>query len=311
MRDARNGEWLRELEVFGDCDDACTARLLGQLRLERYQEGDVIACGHAADDQKTVRIIKEGCVEVRQKVSGSKHETTEVLADGEYFGALPALGVACRMGSMLVRAMGQVECFALTDETVRNVLGCGPRPATSSRAATAERSARGGTADPFHATWGGGRSGKVQPLLSGSGPSLPATGPKTTPRLPSRGQKQRGVVPEHALDDQPSLKNFLGGDWVSVQVQKVHADAWIDAGRSGDDSMAMMPNASVTPTRGSSPNRSTTPCKPTTPCSRRSFRRPVDSSRPCSRKKEDLAPAVPGTPGRTWRGRMWRGSKAD
>lgn len=324
MRDPGHGEWLRELEVFSSCNRDCTARLLSQLRLERYGDGDVISCGRGAEGD-TVRIIKEGCVEVTQRLSGSQHTTKEVLADGEYFGSLPALGVAQRMGATSVRAMGQVECFALSDESVRNVLAGGARPATSSRAATAERSARAGTAD-FHSGWG--RSSKAQVFPAANG-LLPAPGSKQMRRLASRGQNHiddrlpsrsgqrsrggdasrscpRGGVAPQPNEEQSSLKNFLAGDWVSVQVHKVHADAWVDAGRSADDSMAMVPIASVTPTRGST-SPPTTPCKPATPCSRRSFRRQVYSSRPCSRKKEDsMGPSVPGTPGkRMWPGRSW------
>jgi len=319
MRDQGNGEWLRGLEVFGDCDDACTARLLGQLRLERYQEGDVIVSGCGAESVGTVRIIKQGCVEVCERSAGSQHVSKEVLADGEFFGALPALGVAHRMGAMLVRAMGHVECFALSDETVRSVLAGGARPvtgsaATSSRAVTAEPSARGGTAD-CHATWGG-RSGKMQPT-SGSA-VLPAAAPKTTPRQRLPSSLKSGVA--SAADEALSAKNLLAGewasmlagDWASVEVHKVHADSWQDPSRSADnDELELELESSlalaVAPSKGSTmPSSSTTPCKPSTPCSRRqqrAFRRPVlcsSAARPCSRKKEDVfdvaTPSVPGTP---------------
>jgi hypothetical protein len=306
MRAPVHGEWLRSLEVFGDCDDACTSRLLGQLRLERYQEGDVIVSGQVADSSEagsTVRIIKEGCVEVCERRAGSQHVIKEVLADGEYFGALPALGVAPRMGAIMVRAMSVVECFALTDEVVRNVLAGGPRPSTSSRPATRPGTSRAGTAEPsarvgtagLRSTWGC-RSGKVGDA-------------KITPRQRLPSSLKGGGVPDSTDEDEMlSVKNILRGDWMSVKVQKVHADNWIDASRSPDDSMATAPLASATPTRGSTTSSPlATPCKPTTPCSRRrAFRRPVycSGARPCSRKKEDgndVVPSVPGTPSMSWR----------
>lgn len=250
-------------------------------------------------------------MELSQRPPGSQLVTKEVLADGEYFGALPALGVAHRMGAMLIRAMGQVECFAISDEAVRSVLACAPRPAgtsSTSRACTAERSSRGCTANMRSSKGWGGRpgtgAGKVRPTSSAV---LPATLKSTPRKRPSASRS--GVAPDSSTSDEDlNIGNIMGGDWVSVQVHKVHADSWVDAGRS-EDSMAMQSNTSVTPTRGSATESpSTTPCKPSTPHSRsQRFRRQVysrSSARPCSRKADDYADAVasvPGTPAMTWR----------
>lgn len=238
------------------------------------------------DANQTIRIITAGCVEVCRKPEGSQRVTTEVLVDGEFFGALPTLDVANRMGAVLVRAMSQVECFALTDEAVRNVLTL-VSPGRASRPATGDQTTR--------------------PTSKGR--------LKTPRRPPSRLATREGREgdPLSATSRSSAGRNngFTGdGSWVSVEVQKVPIDTWTDATRADD---SVLPAAPATPSRAAAANsqsrvssRTTTPCKPTTPCSRRpSLRRQnyrVASStwpcRPCSR--EAAGGDLPGTPSMAW-----------
>jgi hypothetical protein len=97
--------------------------------------------------------------------------------------------------------------------------------------------------------------------------------------------------------------NALAGNWATVEVQNVHADAWVDANRS-PETVAESPMSAATPTRGSLTSSSfATPCKPSTPCSRRrAFRRQVyrSAARPCSRKAEDGTDGMASGRTTTW-----------
>jgi putative ABC transport system ATP-binding protein len=111
------GAFLKDCPIFKDTSPAVLAGVAGAMKLERYDQGDMVI--REGEEGDRFYLVRSGRLEAL-KESGGRLQSVGFMGPGEFFGELALLKNAPRAAS--VKALGKVELFSLPKEKFDEVV---------------------------------------------------------------------------------------------------------------------------------------------------------------------------------------------
>ena len=111
------GAFLKDCPIFKETSPAVLAGVAGAMKLERYDEGEMVI--REGEEGDRFYLVRSGRLEAL-KESGGRLQSVGLMGPGEFFGELALLKNAPRAAS--VKALGKVELFSLPKEKFDEVV---------------------------------------------------------------------------------------------------------------------------------------------------------------------------------------------